>query len=179
MTPMTLRRSAILVCAGVLTAIATPRTATAQATETAVPVGPAAVGVGPNGATLRCRDGFYPPAGARDSACQDRGGVLVRFPLRRTPSRATEAQAAAARDAAARRSTRTATAPARADSSAPAGFEPYAVRRARADSINRAANTPPVGATLLCTDGTWIVRDTTQSRCATHGGVRVILPPTP
>lgn len=159
--------------------------AAAQGTETAVPVGPAPVGMGPNGATLRCRDGFFPPAGAPDAACQERGGVLARFPLRRTPSRATEAQATARAEAEARRNARAASgsnaamAAARADGARPAGFEPIAVRRARADSLNRAAATPPAGATLLCTDGTWIVRDTTQARCGTHGGVRIILPQHP
>lgn len=159
--------------------------AAAQGTETAVPVGPAPVGMGPNGATLRCRDGFLPPAGAPDAACQGHGGVLVRFPLRRTPSRATEAQATARAEAEARErergssSSSAAMAAARADSTRPAGFEPYAVRRARADSLNRAAATPPAGATLLCTDGTWIVRDTTQARCASHGGLRLILPTSP
>lgn len=159
--------------------------AAAQGAETAVPVGPAPIGMGPNGATLRCRDGFLPPAGAPDAACQGHGGVLARFPLRRTPSRASEAQATARAEAEARGGARAASgsnaamAAARADSARPAGFEPIAVRRARADSLNRAANTPPVGATLLCTDGTWIVRDTTQARCRSHGGVRLIIPPAP
>lgn len=180
MSPMTLRFSRLLTCLGLVAAVTHPRAVAAQTTETPVPFGPAVVGVGPNGATLRCRDGFYPSPGAPDSACQDRGGVLVRFPLRRTPSRAAEARASAARDAQARsaRST-TASAASRADSTVPPGFEPYAVRRARADSINRAATTPPAGATLLCMNGTWIVRDTTQSRCASHGGVRVMMPPAP
>lgn len=159
--------------------------AAAQGAETAVPVGPAPIGMGPNGATLRCRDGFLPPAGAPDAACQGHGGVLARFPLRRTPSRATEAQATARAEAEARErergssSSNAAMAAARADSTRPTGFEPYAVRRARADSLNRAAATPPAGATLLCTDGTWIVRDTTQARCASHGGLRLILPTSP
>lgn len=162
-----------------------PADALAQGAETAVPVGPAPVGMGPNGATLRCRDGFFPAPGAPDAACQDHGGVLARFPLRRTPSRAAEAQAAARTEGEARRaargasSTSAAMAAARSDSARPAGFEPIAVRRARADSLNRAANTRPDGATLLCTDGTWIVRDTVQARCRPHGGVRVVFPPAP
>jgi len=180
MRPPTMRISLRLLGVGLVATLSLPGRATAQGTETAVPVGPASVGMGPNGATLRCRDGFYPAPGAADSACQDHGGVLARFPLRRgTPTRAAEAQAAALRAADTQRAQRSATATARADSTRPAGFEPYAQRRARADSLNRAAATPPAGATLLCGDGSWVVRDTTQARCATRGGVRLILPTTP
>lgn len=187
MTFVTRRLAPLLLGVGLVAAAALPRIALAQMTETAVPVGPAAVGTGPNGATLRCRDGHYPAPGAPDAACTERGGVLVRFPLRRVPSRAAAAQAEAARASQDRRASRTATARsatesargARPDSARPAGFEPYAVRRARADSLNRVASTPPEGATILCSDGTWIVRDTTQTRCASRGGVRVILPPRP
>ena len=37
----------------------------------------------------------------------------------------------------------------------------------------------PNGATLRCTDGTWIVRDTTSVRCASHGGVQLRIAPGP
>ncbi len=142
--------------------------------ESAVPVGSAAVrGFGPNGATLRCRDGFHPTPGATDAACAQRGGVAARYPLRQTPQRAANAvadPASAARE----------TQPARPDSTAkPAGFESYAQRRARADSINAAISRPPQGATLPCGDGSWIVNDTTAARCAARGGVRVALPRQP
>ena len=180
-----MRISQLFFGAAIVAALMIPAGAKAQATETAVPVGPAPVGMCPNGATLRCRDGFFPAPGAPDAACQEHGGVLARFPLRRTPSRAAEAQATARVEAEARQRARgssansAAMATARADSARPAGFEPIAVRRARADSINRAANTRPAGATLLCTDGTWIVRDTLQSRCRPHGGVQVVFPSNP
>ena len=162
-----------------LLAIAAPALA-AQSnapSEAPVPVGTGApVGFGPNGATLRCRDGFLPAPGAPDAACAERGGVAARYPLRRRPLRAE----AAATNAAARSGATAQSQPARPDSGAkPAGFESYAQRRARADSINAAIARPPQGATLQCGDGTWIVNDTTTARCAARGGVRVSLPRQP
>lgn len=53
-------------------------------------------GTGPGGATLRCRDGSHPAPNAPDAACQDRGGVLLRYPVRRRPAPVTEREFLAA-----------------------------------------------------------------------------------
>lgn len=179
---LTLRNSAMALACTAALALAlfcAPSVLAAQSrTETAVPVGGAEVrGMGPGGATLRCRDGFLPPAGAPDAACQERGGVMARYPLRRTPNRAAATRDSLARMSALRAAEAAQEVP-RADTARPAWFEPYATRRQRADSLNRASQTRPAGATLLCNNGTWIVRDTASARCASHGGVRVSIPPT-
>lgn len=139
------------------------------ATETAAPVNGPTVGrgTGPNGATMRCRDGSYPAPGAAATACDGKGGVLVRFPVRATPQQ--RAQPAAVRAV-----------PAKAprDTAPPAGFSPWKNRAAAAASQN--AVSAPQGATLRCQDGTWIARDTSSVRCAPYGGVqaRIAQPPT-
>ncbi len=154
----------------------------AQATETAVPVGapapasPTAVrGNGPNGATLRCRDGSYPAPGAPDAACADKGGVLVRFPTRNVPTppaRQVPPQVRAAQGGA-----QPAASAVRADS-APAGFSPWRDRESKAAEEARAQRAPE-GATLRCVDGTWIVRDTASTRCSAHGGLQLRVNPRP
>lgn len=142
--------------------------ALAQSQETAVPApGMGGLGSGPNGATLRCKDGSYPAAGAADSACDGKGGVLVRFPVRRTP------QPPAAVSAPTRPTVQRAAA---RDTTPPAGFVPWRERRARA-AEESAQQRMPEGATLRCTDGTWVVRDTTSVRCAAHGGVQLRIAP--
>jgi len=132
------------------------------------PIVSTTTGTGPNGATLRCRDGSYPAPNAADSACETKGGVLVRFPLRRVPQPVAAGTGSAS-------ATPSARAP-RADSAAaeirrPEGFVPYAERAAQNPTA------PPEGATLLCTNGTYVVRDTTSARCATHGGVQLRFEP--
>jgi hypothetical protein len=121
-------------------------------------------GTGPNGATLRCRNGSYPAAGAPDSACDGKGGVLVRFPLRRVQqSRPAEARAEhpATRDSAVR------------DTAAPQPqVQSYEARRAAIAARAQSA-TRPAGATLLCNDGTYVVGDSASVRCASKGGVKV------
>ncbi len=112
------------------------------------------VGLGPNGATLRCRDGSYPAPFAADVACDGKGGVMYRFRVRGTPppppSRATFV------------------APPAAAVNAPAAERPPS----RANVVIPAER-PPEGATLLCKDGSFIVADTTSARCADRGGVKV------
>jgi hypothetical protein len=140
-----------------------------------VPFNPSAsgpvVGFGPNGATLRCRDGSYPAAGAPDTACDGKGGVMVRWPLRKQPP-AAQPQVRATAPAI----------PAEArqvpDTTPPAGFVSNAERREQA---KRATGRPPEGATLLCRDGTYVVRDTVAARCAANGGLatRLVTPRTP
>jgi hypothetical protein len=150
---------------------AMPTVALAQQSESAVPVGgpvrpaPRAEGTGPNGATMRCRDGTHPAATAPATACDARGGVLVRYPMRVTP------QAAPARPApaAARQAIQTRPAP---DSS----IVPWRQRTAQ-DRAAEAAARPPAGATLHCNDGTWIARDTSSTRCSPHGGVKTRIAP--
>lgn len=171
-------RLAALLCTAASLNAAFVITAHAQTPGTAVPVQPAggAVGQGPNGATLRCQDGFLPAPNAPDSACAERGGVAARYPIKRTPSRAAAA-AAALREVDSRpRAPNTQVMP---DTTRPPGFESFAMRRARADSANRAVGTKPVGATLLCNDGTWVLRDTSSARCASRGGVRAVVPRDP
>jgi hypothetical protein len=117
-------------------------------------------GTGPNGAKLRCRDGSYPAANAADNACDAKGGVLVRFPLRRVPERAGPMPRAAAP----------------AVPAPPADPTPEPALRATAPRAP--AQTVPANATLLCVDGTFIVSDTASVRCAGKGGVSVIFPAT-
>lgn len=115
------------------------------------------VGTGPNGATLRCRDGSHPAPMAPDAACQGKGGVLLRYPVRRTaaPS-ATPALV---------------TAPAAPTIPAPT---PPARVRPTGDGVIPARR-PPADATLLCVDGTFITADTAAAACGAHGGVKVRL----
>lgn len=158
----------------IVAALLLPSRLQAQSGSTPVPVGlpsGSVVGMGPNGATLRCKDGFFAPPGAADSVCQERGGVATRWPVKRTPSRAADARAIAIREADAR--PRATVALPRPDSTRPPGFEPFALRRQRADSANRAASIKPDGATMLCNDGSWVVRDTASVRCAARGGVKI------
>lgn len=159
---------------GAVLVLAAARPALAQTQETAVPApGMAGTGTGPNGATLRCKDGSYPAPGAVDSACDGKGGVLVRFPVRRNPQ--PPAAVSAPRPTAARQAASQAV----RDTTPPEGFVPWRERRARA-SEETSQQRMPEGATLRCEDGTWVVRDTTSVRCATHGGVKLrIAPPMP
>jgi len=153
---------------GALLLLGIAQPALAQRQETAVPApGMGGVGSGPNGATLRCKDGSYPAPGAADAACDGKGGVLVRFPARRTPQ-PPAAVSAPTRPPAVRAAPR--------DTTPPAGFVPWRERRARA-AEESAQQRMPEGATLRCSDGTWVVRDTTSVRCASHGGVQLRIAP--
>ncbi|MBX3132004.1 MAG: hypothetical protein KF689_01290 [Gemmatimonadaceae bacterium] len=145
----------------------------APPTETAVPASAGTVrGTGPNGATLRCRDGFYPSPGAADAACATRGGVLVRFPTTHNADR----RGVAIEQPGAVSERRGIVAPeAQSDSAKPAATQvPWAEQQARARAE---AQQPvvPIGARLLCGDGTYVVADTSSVRCAGRGGVRLRL----
>ncbi len=131
---------------------------------------PALVGHGPNGATLRCRDGSYPAPGAADSACDGKGGVLIRFPLVRRPAAATATQTRptpAARNAA----------PSARDSVLPPEMLTHDAMRREVEASNALGGRPPAGATLLCANGTYVVADTSSARCAQAGGVRLRFEP--
>jgi hypothetical protein len=108
------------------------------------------------------------PNGALDSACDGKGGILVRFPLRRFPEASKTPRVIAAP-----------TPPrAAADTATSAALlrEPAMVNRAK--EFLPAARTPD-NATMQCTDGTFIVADTSSTRCATRGGVLVRFAPNP
>lgn len=141
--------------------------ASARATAPTPPPRPTEIvtGTGPNGAKMRCRDGSYEPVAAPENACDAKGGVLVRFPLRRVPQPAPRLPRISAPAVAA---------------AAPAGAERTAdALRATAASGGKgevAAPGPPADATLLCGDGSFIVADTARVRCAGKGGVSVIYP---
>lgn len=122
------------------------------------------VGLGPNGATLRCRDGSYPAPLAPDSACDDKGGILARFPLRRIPAPIGDSMAAAT----------TGIAPAPVPTAPALILAPEPESRAH---LFVPAEPPPADATLLCRDGTFIRADTSAARCATRGGVSIRFPP--
>lgn len=110
-------------------------------------------GTGPNGATLRCRDGSYPAAFAPESACDAKGGVLVRFRLRGRPGPLPQPAATPA---------------------APASLiAPPAAARPDPATLRIEAPVKPDGATLLCRDGTYVTADTSATRCARNGGVKV------
>jgi hypothetical protein len=125
-------------------------------------------GAGPNGATMRCKDGSHPAATAPATACDARGGVLARYPLVATPAappRGAETvipvpAAARPRDGA---RVRGATTTSPAASTTPPAETPGPRRAVR----------PPADATLLCGDGTFVRADTASARCAAHGGVKL------
>lgn len=122
-------------------------------------------GSGPNGATMRCKDGSHPAANAPATACDARGGVLVRYPLVVVPAavpagereRVIPVPAGARPRAGVRDGGATA-------ATAPGGTEGTGPQR---------AVRPPADATLLCGDGTYVRADTTSARCGAHGGVRL------
>lgn len=123
---------------------------------------PASVrGSGPGGATLRCADGSLAAPGASDAACSAKGGVGARYPLLRTPG----AVAAPAPN--------TSSAPTVTPASAPA-TSPEVPRPTPAPASTPSTSArPPVDATLLCGDGSYIRADTASTRCASRGGVRI------
>ncbi|HRN53405.1 MAG TPA: hypothetical protein PK788_07905, partial [Gemmatimonadaceae bacterium] len=118
------RVTVLLQSLGALALLTLAQPAQAQGTETVVPAaGMGGIGSGPNGATLRCKDGSYPTAGAPDSACDGKGGVLVRFPARQRPQ-PTASATAPRRPAVASSAAR--------DTTPPEGFVPWRDRRAAA-----------------------------------------------
>lgn len=136
--------------------------AAATAAPARTPLPERVEGTGPNGAAMRCRDGTFQSVSAGDAACDARGGIAVRFPLKRTPI----APAPAGR--------RSAPAPAAgAASTAPAvQAAPFASRA----NVVVSAEPVPAGASLQCGDGSYVVQDTTRARCDGRGGVRLIYP---
>ncbi|MBK7907630.1 MAG: hypothetical protein IPJ78_13860 [Gemmatimonadetes bacterium] len=120
-------------------------------------------GTGPGGATLRCRDGSYLVGPTDDGACAAKGGLLVRFPLRRVPERTVRPAAAAVPEP-----------PTRAQDAVP----PDAVMENRARVVIP-AEPPPANATFQCRDGTYVVADTSRARCGARGGVRLAFPAKP
>ena len=136
----------------------------ANAVAPARPGKPAEVvtGTGPNGAKMRCRDGSYPAANAADTACDAKGGILVRFPLQRVPASAPTLGRVQAPVVQAPKDPAT-----DAELRAP-------IRRASDPVVPTPA--PPPDATLMCADGTFIVADTVRARCASKGGVSLIFP---
>ena len=123
---------------------------------------PASVrGAGPNGATLRCRDGSHPAPLAPETACDGKGGVAVRYPRIATPAAPTRATAPAA-----------STPPAAAVQAEPEAPAPTPSRA----NVRIDAERPPADATLHCNDGTFIRADTSAARCASHGGLRARIP---
>ncbi len=149
---------------------ATPAQATTPAPPAAMAASPASptvpgetlTGSGPNGATMRCRDGSYPAPLAPDSACEGKGGILVRFPVLRRPAprpavKVTPAPALPGDEAA---------------STAPSVETPTA---SRANIVIPAPRVPD-GATMQCRDGSFVVADTSATRCSARGGVHVRFP---
>lgn len=153
-------RSSLLIPVGLLLAgmvLASPlhaQTAEARSGDPTYRAPGTVTGSGPNGATIRCRDGSHPAPMAPDAACATKGGVLLRYPLRRTaaPSSAPALLAAPA--------TPTFPAPKPPARVRPAGDGVVPVRR------------PPADATLLCMDGTFITTDTSAAACGAKGGVK-------
>lgn len=156
---------------GVAAAFATPTLAASQAApaDSTRRVFPTAMrtGAGPDGATLRCRDGSYPRPFAPDAECEGKGGVLVRFPVRSVPALPNASPFAVQADPFAHGSI------AVADSSPPPGFAPFVSRAGDREPAFRV----PAGATFLCANGTFVVRDTASVRCAAHGGVSIQFQP--
>ncbi len=163
MNSMQMLRLPVLLAAAML---ATAGSAQAQGTATPAPT---MVGSGPNGATIRCGDGSHPAPNAAATACDGKGGVALRYPMRAQPTPVAQpAQAAPVRGGAQR-----ATAP-----EAPAA-QPWSEQTAAARAANRAAM-PTRETTLQCNDGSFIARDTSSARCTSHGGVKARFnPPSP
>jgi len=144
---------------------ATSPAARAQTTAPA-PVRERVEGTGPNGAAIRCRDGSFHQADVAETACGTRGGVLVRFPLKRTPIVSGE------------RMPRVPAPPSPLDTASASGTAPMVRAEPMASRANVfvPAERPPQGATLQCGDGSFVVADTSRARCATRGGVRFVIP---
>ncbi|MFM8566549.1 MAG: hypothetical protein ACKOCV_02520, partial [Gemmatimonadota bacterium] len=105
-------------------------------------------GAGPNGATLKCRDGSHPAANAPASACDGKGGVLLRYPMLRIPARPTTPATVKApeppRPATPARPTAVRAAPA---ATIPTGEPPAdAPQNCRDDTLLRLATPAPAGA---------------------------------
>ena len=119
---------------------------------------PAALrGAGPNGAPLKCRDGSHPAANAPASACDGKGGVLLRYPMLRIPARPSAPTTVKAPEAP------RPTVPAR----------PTTLRATTPATVP--TGEPPADATQICRDGTMIRVDTTAAACAARGGVALRL----
>ncbi len=184
--------SRVMYCALALGLLTGPLTAQSRpaAPATATPKkGPATAtglrveGFGPNGATLRCRDGSFPAPGAADAACASKGGVAQRYPVRRyydpsAPENRASARATAP-GAAQPRAGATAGARDQARPPRPADLESNTAYRARVAAERSARRNAPAGATILCGDGTYVVRDTSSTACGRRGGVKVRLSQTP
>lgn len=125
-------------------------------------------GSGPGGATMRCKDGSHPAADAPATACDARGGVLVRYPLVVVPAPVPAGE-----------TERVIPVPAGARPREGARDRgPAATARAGAateEAGPRRAARPPADATLLCGDGTYVRADTASARCGAHGGVKLRL----
>jgi len=145
--------------------------AAARAGTSANPARERVEGSGPNGATIRCMDGSHPAPGAADSACETKGGLMLRYPLRRYPVQAPRA----------------AVKPAPAPPALPVDSATQATLRAvqaEQPSGSRAnvfvpAPRPPADARLQCADGSFVVSDTSSTRCSGRGGVLVRFPVPP
>lgn len=156
------RGVAVLLIAGVVdlgAQEAALRTTPARGADSAYRAPAMVMGTGPGGATIRCRDGSHPAPNAPDIACQEKGGVLLRYPVRRQPARATTPTLMAA-------------------PSVPRVAEPVPPARVRpteGEAIR--APRPPTDATLMCGDGTFVRADTASARCGAHGGVKIRFQP--
>jgi len=124
---------------------------------------PAALrGAGPNGATLKCRDGSHPAANAPASACDGKGGVLLRYPVIRIPSAVASAPAVV----------RAPDAPRPAAPSRQPSLQATPPRTVPTGA-------PPADATMICRDGTMVRRDTTTAACQGRGGIALRFRPRP
>lgn len=156
-------------CLGVLTMLAAPGLARAQATPPATPPAsapselpttlppaspaPAApsapsaqlvVPVPPANAVALCGDGSFVQAPAGPAACGTRGGLRLVLPTR------------------------------------PSGPPPRPVPELATPAVMAApaaASQPPAGATMRCKDGTWLSGAPAAERCTDRGGVATVLPP--
>jgi hypothetical protein len=155
-----------LVLAGALLAVASASLTPASLAAQTRPA-PTMTGTGPNGATMRCRDGSHPPANSPASACDSKGGLAYRYPMRAQPN---PVGSTAASPAAAPSASRPA---AQTETPAPKSWSER-VAETRAANL---ASLPPRDATLLCSDGTFVVRDTSAARCAAHGGLKARIAP--
>ncbi len=141
-----------------------------QAPPARVPPPPPAarpVNLRPAGSTLRCKDGLWAAAGAADAWCASHGGIGYRTVVITPPPKALPRP-------------ETPAPPPLAPPTKPAAREQSAAGAAPAQAQAQAPpSPPPPGATLLCTDGTYLTGNPDTSRCQVHGGLAAKLPTRP
>jgi hypothetical protein len=121
----------------------------------------------PLGATIRCADGSWIPAGGAVTVCDTHKGIAFRLPEKTPPPPAKTRPDAGA--------TKIAPPPAPQGISAPV-VTSSSVRSTANANAPKGPIAPPADATLACMDGTFLTGAADASRCQAYGGLSAILP---